>query len=315
MAGGFTQGSSKQCEPLLRAIAQLKRVSWEFSEAIDEELEDRFAEHEVRCEEYDKSRFPMDHSDRREHFFRNDGVSSHLAEWAAIPKACYAILRAFHAAGALVRLASQAGLEHVGSQASPSDWIEWKVEELSPTPPLSLAQFTKAVGGSHLVGCRLLWWCAAAKSPTEFGYSSWDRNGVMFGIPLWTRVKGNEVVSDRSLINLMVAEATRLADPGELDDWKKANLANATGSPENWPEEYFQEEGGTWLTARHLKDSYDIPNSRLKVWRERGCPDLGNRPLQARKEPVRGWVYYRMDVHEIAGRRSDRKELRQEAQH
>lgn len=85
-----------------------------------------------------------------------------------------------------------------------------------------------------------------------------------------------------------------------------ATATAGSGVPASWPDSYFQDEDGTWLTARILADRFDIPDSRLKDWREQGCPDLSGQPLAAKKASGVGWVYFRMHVNQIANCRDDK---------
>ena len=78
-----------------------------------------------------------------------------------------------------------------------------------------------------------------------------------------------------------------------------------TDSPSNWPNEFFKDEDDTWLTARVLSDRYAIPDSRLKDWRESGCPSLAGKKLVAKKVGRVGWVYLRMHVNQIANTRDE----------
>lgn len=75
--------------------------------------------------------------------------------------------------------------------------------------------------------------------------------------------------------------------------------------PASWPDEYFKDEDGVWLNAKILKERYAIPDSRLKEWREKGCPALNGRRLTAKKVGGAGWVYLRMFVNQVANRRDD----------
>jgi len=81
------------------------------------------------------------------------------------------------------------------------------------------------------------------------------------------------------------------------------------GIPANWPDRYFCDEDGTPLAARILAERFGIPDSRLKEWRETGCPDLDGEKLAAKKVSGVGWVYFRMHVNQIADRRDDRGKI------
>lgn len=87
-------------------------------------------------------------------------------------------------------------------------------------------------------------------------------------------------------------------------DWQAAEGSSSGPIVRELPGEYFMDDDGTWLTAKWMRSRYGIPKSRLKEWREVSCPPLGRR-LTARLEPGKGFVYLRMDVHELSTRRGD----------
>lgn len=107
----------------------------------------------------------------------------------------------------------------------------------------------------------------------------------------------------------------RRAGKGELgrDDyftllearWKSEGSGGQETAPQEYPNDMFQDLEGVWLTAPILQARYEIPDSRLKEWRENGCQDLGHR-LRAKKVAGVGWVYLRHDVEIIADRRDSR---------
>ena len=93
----------------------------------------------------------------------------------------------------------------------------------------------------------------------------------------------------------------------QVDEVLGPQARQGAGTPATWADEYFQdEEDHTWLTATILTDRYSIPDSRLKQWREQGCPDLGGKRFAAKRISGVGWVYLRMHVNQIANRRDDR---------
>ena len=71
------------------------------------------------------------------------------------------------------------------------------------------------------------------------------------------------------------------------------------------PDDHFKDEDGTWLTAKILEKRFNIPNSRLKNWRENGCPALDGQKLGAKKVGGIGWVYARIHTNQISNRRFD----------
>jgi hypothetical protein len=76
--------------------------------------------------------------------------------------------------------------------------------------------------------------------------------------------------------------------------------------PEDYPDALFQDEDGQRITVTVLKKRWGISKSRLKEWREKGCPALGGRRLLAKMVPGVGWVYSRIDVQDLVARREDK---------
>jgi hypothetical protein len=82
-----------------------------------------------------------------------------------------------------------------------------------------------------------------------------------------------------------------------------------TGTAMDWPDDHFKDEDGTWLTAKILEKRFNIPNSRLKDWRENGCPALDGQKLGAKKVGGIGWVYARIHANQISNRRFDEADV------
>lgn len=93
----------------------------------------------------------------------------------------------FHFVDELIRIRKQsilgtrAGLVKIPIHQRPSRNVEFKPEPIPDEPPLDSFQYETTVGGPHVFGARLLWWCAAAKSPKQFGY------GPGFSQELWSQ--------------------------------------------------------------------------------------------------------------------------------
>lgn len=68
-------------------------------------------------------------------------------------------------------LGTRAALGKAPIHQRPSRNIEFKPEPIPEEPPLDISQYEKLLGGPHVFGARLLWWCASAKSPKQFGYA------------------------------------------------------------------------------------------------------------------------------------------------
>jgi len=83
----------------------------------------------------------------------------------------------------------------------------------------------------------------------------------------------------RALRSRGIANPTREEFLAFLEERWKAEAARPEGErelrAEDYPEEYFKDEDGVWLTVPVLRDRFGIPKSRLKDWREEGCPNLG----------------------------------------
>lgn len=212
----------KNIHTLADAITQLDSVEWGFHDAIDlDNLDELFQLEECRTIELGADLVAGTRRDRQELFFRTAPLQNHLNAWVPIPRACLAIVRALNKAEGLNALAQRAGLQRVQREAWPSDWIRWDPMPLPSIPVMTVNELAELCGGRHRVGARLLWWCAAAQDPQVFGYTALHRVRLLFGLGLWTRLRGREVQADRSLIDSMVAEARHLANHIETEATRK----------------------------------------------------------------------------------------------
>jgi hypothetical protein len=126
---------------------------------------------------------------------------------------------------------------------------------------------------------------------------------VVLASPVYLPPDAVVLLNGLGLFILPVPTDTDLQVPAE----RLATLnARRASEPATWPDDFFKDEDGVWLNAKILSERFSIPDSRLKDWRETGCPDLGGQKLAAKKIGGEGWVYLRMHVNQIANRRDDK---------
>lgn len=101
---------------------------------------------------------------------------------------------------------------------------------------------------------------------------------------------------------------------------QRSDASNGTSgelSAEGFVKNDYKTEQGEWLTAEFVKRRYNIPDSRLNVWRDFGCPHLDGRKLRAQKTKVtrKQYVYFRLDIQDISAARDEAAEQRGIAPH
>src|SRR5262249_6013881 len=84
---------------------------------------------------------------------------------------------------------------------------------------------------------------------------------------------------------LRVRELLRSASNGAMDEIEVYELGQLEEIHRGMNKEQkgiFQDEEGTWLSAKAAKREYGLWEASLDEWRELGCPFLGDRKLRAK---------------------------------
>ncbi len=103
-------------------------------------------------------------------WLRNQAMLRHLDQFDRLIELCGTFVDEITKIGKQSILAIRGGLTKAPVHQRPSRKVEFKRELLPDRPPLSVSEYETLLGGPHVFGARLLWWCAAAKNPNKFGY-------------------------------------------------------------------------------------------------------------------------------------------------
>lgn len=105
-------------------------------------------------------------------WIRSQAMFRHLEQFRNLMELCSDFVDALTKTGKQSILGTRAGLQRATLHERASRTIEFKPEAVPDLPPLGCSEYETVVGGSHVFGARILWWCAAALAPRKFGYAS-----------------------------------------------------------------------------------------------------------------------------------------------
>jgi hypothetical protein len=116
-------------------------------------------------------------------------------------------------------LGERAGLQLLSPSEQPSELVRFRLLYPPDPPPLSELEYERKVGGPHVLGARLIWWCAAFESPEEFGFSGdfklWTEPIWAVDEATWTAKRVYTVRANRGALLLIrdaASEVCRLFD-------------------------------------------------------------------------------------------------------
>lgn len=133
------------------------------------------------------------------------------AEFTVLFQAAKHCWDAIHDAGRQHLLGQRADLEVASDGARPSSDVLFQPLLYFPAdPPDSFNYYCKCLGGPHRAGAIILWWCAAAMSPQEFGYPQGFSNELIRQ-PIWFGIRRDVCIALQSPIELMVESAVFIA--------------------------------------------------------------------------------------------------------
>ena len=159
---------------LEQAAAKLKNFDWNprfFSRT--EELEDAYRHYARGLIDAKLGRDLTEQEDEYHwsRWFRSQAMIPNLDRFKLLTELSFSFIDELTRVRKQSILGTRAALGKATIHQRPSRNIEFKPESIPDDPPLDISQYEKLLGGPHVLGARLLWWCAAAKSPKQFGYS------------------------------------------------------------------------------------------------------------------------------------------------
>lgn len=190
-------------------------VEWDWVEPIDDqaELDRQWEAYQHGLEETSLGR-RLSHEEAdhwRPSWLRSSRAFLHVAEFRKLTSMAHRFYTELAEAGGEDLLGERAELERLTPVMQPSKLVRFKAEYPPDPPTLWTTEYERWVGGPHVVGARLVWWCAAAESPTEFGYPR-DFFNRLLAQSIWTVIQDNTVMANRSAVSLMGDAASRIHD-------------------------------------------------------------------------------------------------------
>ena len=176
-------------------------------------------------ESYEKSRW-----------LRAQLMRRHLDEFRQLTDAALRFFLELTEAGGQCILGERARLPVLKRSEQPHSRIQFDHVNPPDPPPLSIDEYEQKVGGPHVLGARLLWWCAAAVAPTRFGYSR-PFSQALWCQPIWVTDDSRGTRSNDRPITLMKQAASKVCRLLEKAPDNVATDQEKRETPENGPQE------------------------------------------------------------------------------
>lgn len=199
---------------VIATLSSISKASWNDQSEVGLELEwDRYliglSNH--RCgvrlsdadEEYERSRWLRGQFSHRNH-----------NNFVRLVESCDQFFWELTRAGRQQILGSRANLPLLEGAARPHPDVAFGPIAPLQTPPLATDAYEMQVGGPHVLGARLLWWCAAAAAPSKFGYAFGFSRQLLLQ-PFWCIETPRVQPSPRPLT--LLAEAAKFVSCCPLD--------------------------------------------------------------------------------------------------
>lgn len=156
------------------ALDDLLKINWDLAPVFltDEHREDcgRYILG-LSSERYGRGLTELEETYERSRWFRSQAMIPNQEGFNQLTERCFRLVSELSKEGGQTLLGTRADLQAASAHQRPSNWVEFKPQYPPDSPPLNGSEYEALLGGPHIFGARLLWWCAAANSPQEFGYS------------------------------------------------------------------------------------------------------------------------------------------------
>ncbi|MFN0198069.1 MAG: helix-turn-helix domain-containing protein [Planctomycetaceae bacterium] len=164
---------------------------------------------------------------------------------------------------ALGKLAGLLQAEHL---AQPSNDILFQPVLPPGNPPLCYSEYETLVGGPHVFGARLLWWCAAGPNPNRFGYSI-NFTLTLRNQPFWFTTNAKRQIVHMPMVLVRIREAA-----------ERIMLVSDAGMPSDQQPKIEEEKDGPLSGGRFRWKGNIVDLTKLEsrvidfLWRKRTSP-------------------------------------------
>ena len=165
--------SEFQSNSVETATANLMALNWDLPRfSVTEDYEFEFCSYAKDLERRDScSLSEAENAYEWSRWIRSQAMFRHLEQFRYLMELCSDFVNALTKTGKQSILGTRAGLPQASLHERASPRIEFKPVAVPDLPPLSCSEYETVVGGAHVLGARILWWCAAALEPKRFGYT------------------------------------------------------------------------------------------------------------------------------------------------
>jgi hypothetical protein len=194
-----------------KPIADMEQVEWTFA---DEMPDVATQDSDWDCysvglvnDRYGRSLSEIEEQYERSCWVRARLMMRNLDAFDALVDVAHSFVEDLTREGGQRLLGVRANLAHLKRSAQPSDWVQFGPAYPPSQPPLGVSDYERLVGGPHILGARLIWWCAGAKKPKNFGFSCRFPQ-LLAAQPIWVTTCGQGVSASQYPLQLMQETAT-----------------------------------------------------------------------------------------------------------
>ena len=216
-------------------------------------------------------------------WLRTQAMLPNLDRFIELCKSAYSLVSEITKCGLQSHLAIRAVLQPATDMDRPSQSIHFKPSFLPSNPPLDISDYEEMEGGPHVFGARLLWRCAGAMNPIEFGLPTKFSNRL-WTQPFWfsetdhltCRVNRRPFDLIRDTVNFMTRIKSRERSPqinGLKDGPAVGGIFNWKGKQIELQPVHFHLMDFLW--EEHEKGKSRIPVETIvdRVWRGKHLAD------------------------------------------
>jgi hypothetical protein len=200
----------------------------------------------------------------RAKWLRAQSVLRHLNEFGQLLSAAHAFFIELTNAGGQITLGERAQLQPASESERPSSLVQFQPANPPDPPPLDPVEYERQMGGPHVLGARLLWWCAAAKSPEPFGFTP-GFSHKLWTQPIWTLNQDRNVRANPRVVPLLQHAASHVCDVLQREAMEDLQTATTPQTPPNGPEP----PNRFWWNGRHVTLSRRPRDLLYYMWNHR----------------------------------------------
>jgi hypothetical protein len=198
----------KDPQPLTIALRNLREFVWESGPLVAKHPAPPWNEQALIDNKYGRELTDAERAYEQRHYACFHAVQTQMGEFQKLTGLCSRFVEEVIHSGRQDILGRRANLDP-NPIKRPSRTIHYDRVGL-PDANETIPQYTKRIGGTHVLWARLLWWCAAAQSPADFGYEQ-TFHLELAGQPFWVARRKDGLHFSTDILGYLREAASQVA--------------------------------------------------------------------------------------------------------